>query len=63
MDERLGRFSIFNEQESLFLPSSVYSPRLMDFKCGRFDITVDKELKNAASPNSMEFKYGRSYHK
>ena len=54
--------SIFNEQELSFLPASAHSPSLMEFKCGRFDITVDNGSPNALSPNSMEFKCGRSIH-
>ena len=66
--------SIDNEQdESSHLPWSVLLPSLIEFKCGRsiihsiqfiqiLDITVDKELKNAASPNWIEFKCGRSIH-
>ena len=60
-DVRLRRFSITNEQDESFLPISASLPSLMEFKCGRFDIIIDKELANALSPNSIKFKCGRSF--
>ena len=55
IDVRLGRsiinsfisilLSIFNEQDESSLPSSVYSPSLMNFKCGRSIIHSFKSFK------------------
>ena len=62
--------SIVNEHELWFLPQSANKPSLIDFKLGRsisnqyiiqiLDITVDIEQLNTLSPNSIEFKVGRS---
>ena len=55
IDVRLGRskhqfiqsisLSIINEQDESSLPSSVYSPSLMNFKCGRSIIHSFKSFK------------------
>ena len=55
IDDKLGRskhqfiqsilLSIINEQDESSLPSSVYSPSLMNFKCGRSIIHSFKSFK------------------
>ena len=55
IDDKLGRsknqfiqsilLSIVNEQDESSLPSSVYSPSLMEFKCGRSIIHSFKSFK------------------
>ena len=60
IDLSLGRSFSVNEDDSYFPPSE-NQPSSMEFKLGRFDITVDNALANAFLPNDIDDKLGRSF--